>query len=262
MTATSLKWWGEHSLSLGEQRFWQLGPLHFSLQRNRQDWRLQHWRSRESESDTVLLAKDAAPEPYPEGCSTLRLQFADSPTRLTLKPRLADKPFVVKPDAPLRLAGGERTTFYMTTIMRLEIHHQDKLLLEIPGFDQQETWFGDFTRGELCYASTTMARPVFEDVPVRAYRPVTPVTISNRCSETMSLDQFKMPVNLLALYANDNGRLFTDGLDITCRNNGEEVDVTVLRGGNKRLTVTEKIADARESTDLRQRFEAERFFRK
>lgn len=259
--------WGDFALRIGEHRYWQIGPLNFSLSRGRHDWTLQHWRDRDPESNDLVVAQDTANEPpknapTASATNTIRFQFANSPTQLSVTPCLADRPFVIKPDAPLRLAAGEKVCFYVTTIMRLLFKHQDKLLLEIPVFDQQETWFGNFTQGELCYASTTMARTEFDDVPMRPYRPITPVTLSNKSNDALSVEQFKLPITFLSLYANPHGRLFTDGIDIICTKDGDEVDLRISRDGNKRLTIDKTLADAREQVDLRQRFDVERFFRK
>jgi hypothetical protein len=264
---TNTSWWGDTALTIGEQRYWHIGPLNFSLSRSRHDWKILHWRERDPESSDFILAGDAVThqteiDSAPIKAQALRFQFANSPTQLNISPCLADRPFVIKPDAPIRLAAGEKVVFYVTTVMRLIFKHQDKQLLELPIFDQQETWFGNFTQGELCYASATMARTDFDSVPLRAYRPVTPVTISNRSNNVLSVEQFKLPITFLSLYSNPHGRLFTDGIDLSCTADGEEVDLRISKNSNSRLTIHSTVTGPREQVDLRQRFDVERFFRK
>ena len=89
-----------------------------------------------------------------------------------------------------------------------------------------DTWFGPSTRvGELCYASRTSGRLAIEDVPLRAERAVTAVTIRNSIPAVLPILKLSLLAPQLALYVDSGGMLWTE--DVTL-DNREQDDLAEL----------------------------------
>jgi len=223
------RWWGAVTLSTGQLARWRAGPSTVHAERRTSDWRIWH----ESEADAYAVVAERArrvPDAPPEGAPTLRFSFAETPDTITVKPVLADRPVIVRPESPLTVPPGERVTLYVSSpvwmALKLEVRRPRRgrseatsepvVLAELPTFRPSDTWFGASTReGELCYAVRTAARLELADLPLRPHRAVTPVTVENQAATPLALSRVSVPMPFLALHVDRAGRLWSDGVLFT-----------------------------------------------
>ncbi|MDQ2070776.1 hypothetical protein [Natronospira bacteriovora] len=209
--APARPWWGRYDLDEGQTGMqWRIGPLQLQARRWRQEWRLA-WREGEDPLSTTL-EHGPLDELDEEGHTVARYAFSDSSRGLYLKPRLADRPVVVRPDIPLYVPGGEETVIYVSTSIWVQVMNAEETatLTEIPSYRPSDSWFGPNTReGELCYASRSLARLRLDEVIQRPHRVVSPVTVRNKAEDALLIERLSVPVPLLPLYASRQNQLWT-----------------------------------------------------
>lgn len=211
-------WWGNIPFALDEVRRWQLANLTLQIQRVAQEWQISHHRQNnqhEDEHDWRLLPP-LDEETMPEKSVLQRHIFNQTSSHITLKPQLADRSVVIKPITPLFIAPNQQTTLFVSTPLWLNVFTSDNsLLLDTPVIKPTETWFGATPiRGELCYATKVFARLDLEQLPIRSFRAVTPIHITNHHTQSMPIERINIPAPLLSLYAGDDGRLWTPTLEV------------------------------------------------
>lgn len=203
-------WWLPQTLLNEQSCRIQLGPLQIFLQRKAGEWRLATELLTQTEQVHVerqLLSQ------WPQHRVASRFVFENEPLQFSLNPVLADRPVVVKTRQPVYVPPGEQVTFYISSpvSIRIELQQPDLLLQEVQTQRLSDTWFGPNTQvGELCYADKTQARQSKEELPKRAYRAITPVTVKNNASQMMSIEKLSLPVPYLSLYGLADGSLWTD----------------------------------------------------
>lgn len=217
-------WWGRYDLQDGQRGLhWRIGPLHLQARRWRQEWRLA-WREGEDPLDTAL-DHGVLDELDETDCSVARFAFGDSSRGLALRPRLADRPVVVRPDIPLYVPPGEETVIYVSTSVWVEVMNAEETvtLTEIPSYRPSDSWFGLNTReGELCYASRSLARLRLDEVVQRPHRVVSPVTVRNQAVDALLIERLSVPVPLLPLYASKQNQLWTQPMVMERSSDGKQ----------------------------------------
>ncbi len=244
------RWWGEATLPLGGMARWRAGPSTVHTERRASDWRV--WHQTESDAYAVVAERigRVRGESVPDGAPTMRFSFAETPDTITVKPLLADRPVIVRPESPLTVPPGERVTLYVSSpvwmALKLEVRRPRRrrtepvpfVLAELPTSRPSDTWFGPSTReGELCYAVRTAARLVASELPLRPHRAVTPVTVENQAATPLPLTRISVPMPYLALHVDRSGRLWSDGVLFT-REPDEDTAVKVapyVPSGGERL---------------------------
>lgn len=211
-------WWGHIPFALDEIRRWQLASLTLQIQRVAQEWQIAYHRQdkqHEDEHDWQLI-KNFGEQWMPEKSVLQRHIFNQTPAYLVLKPQLADRSVVIKPITPLFIAPNQQTTLFVSTPLWLNVFNSDEsLLLDTPVIKPSETWFGATPiQGELCYATKVSARLDLEQLPIRPFRAVTPIHITNHQTQSMPIERINIPAPLLSLYAGDDGRLWTPTLEV------------------------------------------------
>ena len=242
-------WWGELPLAENETARWRIGPLELAVRRGADEWQVayewdparpdsQDW---ELERDTELLGESAQHE---------RFVIGGTGNRIMLRPLLADRPVVSRPRLPFHLLPERDITLFVGSPVwvRLEAGEPPTLLRELPSHRPSDTWFGGNTReGELCYATETRALLHLENMPVLNRSAVTPVRIRNRAPSSLFLERLKLPVPLLAIYSDQNGRLWTEGVTLT-RSEESDMAVVEVRPGPPAAGTT-PITPARQTPD-------------
>ncbi len=208
-------WWKPVKLGVGRCWRYAIGPLTVYLQRRSDEW----WLASEvaAESEELYRVESSELDAIPQGLKYSRFVFKKSPGSFCLKPRLLDRPVVVKTNQAVHIPPGEDITFYISSPVSvgLELGEGGAILLEMASQRLSDTWFGPSTRvGELCYATKTQARNNKQDIPRRPHRAVTPVIIHNHAAELLTMDKLSIPVPFLAVYGLPDGNLWTDPLTL------------------------------------------------
>lgn len=224
-------WWETINLDIGEGWRCGIGPLAVYLQRHADEWLLA-WEA-EPESQEHKRVSSEAITAFPDPLTPSRYVFRNSPTSFCLKPRLQDRPVVVRTTQPVQVPPGENVTFYISSpvCVSIELGEEKIRLQELPTVQLSDTWFGPSTReGELCYAAKTQARNNKSEVPLRSHRAVTPVTLHNKSDAMLAIEKLSIPLPFLAVYGQLDGSLWTD--PVFLEHHGED-QLATLKIGSK-----------------------------
>ena len=228
-----MKWWGTYDLELERWARWQIGPLILFAQLKRQEWVFGWTSAGDPLQDTLSIDVPSSAFPDPDDYAFHRYVVGDIDSQLQLRARLGDRPFIVRPDSPLFLLAEQETVLFVSTVVWIAACLNDGsdepyALLELPARRPSDSWFGPNTlEGELCYASRTNARTDLGSVGPRPHRAVTPVEIKNLGSDTLSIEQLRVPVPALSLYHDRNNRLWTDTVCFLHEEGEREASLTV-----------------------------------
>lgn len=212
-----LEWWGEYCVSDGETFEWTIGPLQLVIGRDGPDLWIASKRD-----DYPLRADLRVAKPADQGVfkslAAERFGFNHADVRLQLRPRLADRPVVVRTEHPLSILPGEDITLYVSTPIWVEVLFETPpvSLMELPAFPPSDTWFGPLAGdGELCYAGKTLARRRYDTLRSWPHRAATRIEIQNQASDVFRVESLKLPVPTLELFAPAQGRMETDTVQLT-----------------------------------------------
>lgn len=227
-------WWGHFRLRVGKMSSWDIGPFRLRVHREAQQWRLGWENSGDPLSDACEVHQARNIESMPDGLKLVRFGAEERDERFEVRPALGDRPFVAKPEEPLRVLPGDSVTLFITTPVTVGVylHGAKEPDVEFPSVRAPDTWFGrDTTEGELCFASRTWARMTLENFGFWPHRAITSVFIRNRASVPLSLDRIKLPIPNLSLYADEDGTLRTSGLLLKKDDENELAHARLLEGG-------------------------------
>lgn len=230
-----MKWWDTYVLERDQWAKWQIGPLLLFAQTRTFEWIFAWEPMGDPLTDTYAAEIPSKAAPNGERCRFSRYAFSDMSTQLLLEPRLGDRPFIVRTDDPLYLLAGEQTVLFVSTVvwiaacLYVDDQGDPRTLIELPAARPSDTWFGPNTReGELCYASRTHARTDLASIGPRPHRAITAVEISNHGSDSLSLEQLRVPVPALSLHHDEQHRLWTDAVCLVREEGQREASLTVM----------------------------------
>lgn len=216
-------WWGEYSFKAGQTRHWQLAGLELQVRRSPWEWQIESHRHPQQHEDDHTWQIDETEVVLPEQAVLQRHIFNQTGDTIHILPRLADRSVVIKPINPLFIAANQSATLFVSTPVWVSITINDIAhpLLDIPVVRPTDTWFGSSPiRGELCYSTKVFGRLDLDQLPVRAFRALTPVHIINNSTDTMPIERINIPTGLLPLYSSMDDRLWTPTLEVERLNNG------------------------------------------
>ena len=225
-------WWGEFEIPRGGRIAWMIGPLALSMESAEAEWILNyHYDTLADEQhDRCIVSDSAAPLEPPFETE----RFVGSKRRsVRIVPALADRSVVSRPAVPFRLLPGASVEMFIGTPLwfRVEIPDKGFRVWEMPLSRPSDTWFGPSTlAGELCYATRTSARLRERDVPIRPFRAVTPVTLSNGADDAMLLERINLPVPLLSAYHMPNGNIWTNAIALERQDDGDMAELKIKPG--------------------------------
>lgn len=172
-----------------------------------------------------------------------RLAVSTAADVVTLQPKLADRPVIVRPHSPLTIAARHRITLYVSTPLWLSIGIADTRV-EFPLQQLSDTWMGALTgEGSLCYGSLTHARLDKSLLLKLPYRALTPVSINNLSDENVTLERLRIPAPNLSLYEG-GGQLTTESLAFIMDIKNHQGSVTIEQSANSPC-----VSPAREQAD-------------
>jgi len=258
-------WWGPVTLDEDTGGRWDIGPLTLWLYRSAQEWRVIHRPLPDAATADPMLNRSRVTVPVSDDELTAlyetnddndelrisRYSFRRTEPQSFLRPALADRPVVSRPEHPLFVPPDESVTLYLSTPLwvRVELAESERLLQEVPCYRMSDTWFGATTvDGELCYATRTAGRLRLSNVPRRYHRAVTPLRVKNTAKDALALERVQLPVQHLALYRTPTDQLWTQGVTMTRSEDREGANVQVRSGPPADAEDATRIRDPRETS--------------
>jgi hypothetical protein len=192
-TINAHQFWNSHPINDSEARA-ILGPIELSFRR---------------ENNELWLKTDYAnQEPDPKNYLNIRNDWTRYVTsildsEIKFIPRLPDKGVVVRLEQDFYLAANSTTRIYVRVPVwiRLTFAKNDpSSFIEIPASILSLTWFGSFTRGELCYWISSSARRTYKRDENRPHLAICPIQITNETAEPLPVSKLRIKVETLSLY--------------------------------------------------------------
>ncbi|WP_127477841.1 hypothetical protein [Sulfurivermis fontis] len=241
-------WWGDFELAEGTAGCWTIGPARLYVEHRPHEWRIGYLLDETAEASAVQLGLPLGQMPAQARLS--RYSFQVPAAQLSLRPLLADRPVISRPDVNLFIPPAQSIQLYVSTPLWVQVRAQGELLQEQAVVRPSDTWSGPTTRpGGLAYAASTMARTSLDDFPYSAWRAVTPLRITNRGTDMAAVERLYLPVPFLSLYQAVDGTLWTQAVELT--RSGDEVlelermgsEAPVEAGGSVLLSEPRRRAD-------------------
>ncbi len=230
-------WWGTYDVPSGGGLVWSIATRRTWVRRAPCEWQIATLVTPQDgpdgpagEASPRRLETAEAPDPAAE---LRRFGFRESPGTLRIHPALADRPLVVDARTPFALTPGEELTLYVGQPVwaRFLVGPPEVSLLEFPIVRPHDTWFGANTRaGDLCYSEKIGARMDLANLAIRPHRAISVVHIQNRASTQLALEKLELPAPNMSLFADGQGRLWTEAVTIERREDGEEAAIRLDRG--------------------------------
>jgi hypothetical protein len=183
----------DHTLEL------HLGLLDLWIHRGEQEW---HVANENKSLDEGRCEVGISADAFPQDRRWTRWMINDNVDQIHLRPRLPDRPVIVRPEMPMCLMPKQSVQFFVGIPIWLSVSfgasHPD--VIEIPSLKLSNSWFGSVTEGELCYALKTTAKLRQEDLLPHAHRVVFPLEIRNTSEEKLNFERLCLRVQNLDIY--------------------------------------------------------------
>ena len=222
-------WWDTYDVPMGRTLRWQIGPATLWVTRKPVEWSVGRVVGRDPVDNRLAIADDSE-APDGDEVDVSRFAVRDESLAVRLTPALPDRSVIFKAAKPFFVPAGEEATLFVSSPLwlRLDVGEKFTELLDFPLQRPSDTWFGpDTLTGELCYASRTSARLHLHEVPVRPHRAITAVRIVNRAKSSLPLENLKVPVPGLELFASGDGHLWTAALTLEREEDKDQARVRV-----------------------------------
>ena len=240
-------------LEIGEGGALTLGPLTLWIDRRPHEWRLAHSSTAEALSEDFEARWPIKPEVPRQGAKLTRFVSDEPGSRLNLKPALAERAFIVRPEHPLWVLPQQKVCLFVTTPLWLQVSTgEGEVMLDLPTYPPRQTWFGpNQMEGELCYASRTRARVDLELLRRCRARANTAVHIQNQGREPLRMTRLRLPVTKLAIFeARSSGAFWTQTVSVVRSTRGKMDDINVKALPPGEAGEVSKVAEARERGPL------------
>lgn len=261
--STPTPWWGSFSLEESTGGKWHIGPSTLWVYRSSRDWRVVHRPSTDPVTADPMAQRSDATVPLGEGAMTdvldsdekdlitNRFSVRRTEETLVLRPALADRPVVARPEHPLSVLPDEAVTLYLSTPLwvRIELAESGRRLTEVPSHRMSDTWFGASTReGTVCYATRTVGRLRLDRIPRRLHRALTPLEVRNTATESLALERVQLPAPHLSVYRTPDDVLWTEAITMTHRESDEGATVQIKSGPPAEVEQAEQVQEPREKS--------------
>lgn len=211
--------WNPQTLRPGQTLDLCLGSLRLWIHRGQKDWRITHETEAGVDERCTVSFLDGPLDPEHEWT---RWVLEEKIEQIQLRPRLPDRPFIVRPEMPMCLMPKQSVQFFVSLPVWVAVSYGVKYqqVFEVPTDILSNSWFGPFTEGELCYAVKTSAMLSHEDLLPRANRVVFPLEVRNASREKLNFERLCLRPQFLNIYQGDT-RMWTSKARVSYR--GEEV---------------------------------------
>jgi hypothetical protein len=189
--------WGAIDLPVGASTELDIGPLGVALRRERSEL----WIAVKRELDG-----SGAAATHNEGATEnawTRWAAAGESIQARISPALADRPLVVAPEVPFRLAPGITARIYVRIPLWVRITlagPTDVVLLEEPTVVMSDTWWGDLGTGELAYWLPTRARREVDDTLFEPHLVMCPLVLENESEDTLPVEKLAIRVMHMSIF--------------------------------------------------------------
>ena len=156
-----------------------------------------------------------------------------------------------RPALALKVPAGRDALFFISIPVWVRVtagSPEGITLCELPSMVLSNTWFGEPTAGELCYALRTRAVRSLEEVETRAYTAVCPITVSNQAPKELNFERLCVRVENLSVYQGAD-RLWTNQLEVRFQGEEQSSQVTIGREAPKFAGEPVKVCEARQQAD-------------
>lgn len=184
--------WGHHALEAEDGHTVRLGPLELHMKRAGEEIWLSCQRT-EGPPVTVNGEAEWSRWAVPEGTTGVRLD-----------PVFPDRPLVVEPEQTFHLVRGARVRIYVRAPLWVSVGlpaPSKVALVQIPTHILSDTWFGDFTEGELAYALPTSARREITPEVFAPHLAICPLVLGNDASDQLEVKKLCLRVAHLSIFA-------------------------------------------------------------
>ncbi len=187
------------SVCLGASRVW--------IRRGAHDWLV---ASETEEGEEERCSVSIAEEDVAAERDWTRWILDDAVEQVRLRPRLPDRPIIVRPETPMCLMPKQSAQFYVGVPIWLSLTFgvKNEQAIDVPTTTLSNSWFGSLTEGELCYAVKTKARLRREDTRLVANHVIIPLEIRNASKEKLKFERLCLRPQYLDIYQGDT-RLWT-----------------------------------------------------
>ncbi len=246
-------WWGSYEIPVAMGGRWRIGPSEFLVRRTEREWRI--LRPAQDDPESLGVEVDVPVEVDEEipGAEVVRFGFRDTKPKLTLRPLTADRAVVVNPRDPFELPPREEATLYVGISLWAGLFtggEHGKQLIEFPLQRPSDTWFGPSPReGELCYAGRIKAHLQLQRLTGAPHRAVSVVRIRNRASSGLSLQKLRIPMPTMSLFADADGRLWTEAVTMERMQEGDHAVLKLGRGAPEQAGPATPVSGPRVHSD-------------
>jgi hypothetical protein len=232
----------------------EFSTLSMWLRRRGRDWFLASRRLGERKAASPL----AEVKRIPPDLSFSRWVAGGDASTVRFVPAMPDRPLVVRPAVTLKVAPGEDGRLFVgiPVWVRIVVLPAGITLGEMPATILSNTWFGEPTSGELCYALRAGATEAPEQLDIRSDEAICPITIRNRAPRELDLQRLCVRVEHLEVYGKMR-RLWTNELEVRFTGEERSSQITIGNGPPGYAEKAEKLCEARrkaDSTFLKQSF--------
>lgn len=206
-----------------------VGPLELWVWSLEHEWRVAWTHEHDPLLDRSEVVRRAGGWSPPPGARVERFATDMGDRVLQVEPALPDLEVVVRPDPPLVVLAGDTVEVYVGAPLWLKLVLPDgRTLTEVPTVRMPRTWFGASTReGELCFALPSRARLSAAEMPKRAHRVTTALSIANQAQDRLVIERLKVPVPHLGLWRDAQGHLWTEAVSIVRPRGDDDARVSV-----------------------------------
>ncbi|MGJ8641282.1 MAG: DUF432 domain-containing protein [Opitutaceae bacterium] len=168
-------------------------------------------------------------------------------------PRTLNRPLVVQPIHPLRLAPNAKVDFYVSSPVDIQLSvpadPEDEPIETIRSEILSDTWFGDQLAGTFCYALKSRARRDWQSIDLsKSVRAICKVTINNESAEQLHCKKFCLRLDHCHLWLSEN-RLWTSPITIRYHGGDQLSAIDYSEKAPKEAVGAEQIADANEDPE-------------
>ena len=227
------------------------------LKRSGEDWYLVS-RISEKQSNPAAL-REIRGRRVPRDLDFTRWVVGREADIVQFIPAMPGRPIVVRPASVLKVPADRDALFFTSIPVWVRVIAGAPggiTLCELPSLILSNTWFGDSTAGELCYALRTRAVRTLEEIETRADSAICPIRVRNLAPRELNFERLCVRVEHLSVFQGPH-QLWTNELEVKFQGEEQSSQVTIGRKAPDYTEGLTKVCEARqpvEKTLLKQSF--------